>query len=48
MGGGAWPFFLGEVICLVTSFDDLDVSIPNGVQYDSYLIVSWRDIVCIP
>ena len=35
--GGAWPFFVGEVICLVTPFNDRFLSLPNSVKYDSSL-----------
>ena len=33
MGGGAWPFLFGEVICLVNYFDDRDLSLLNSVQH---------------
>ena len=37
--GGAWPFIFGEVICLVTYFNDRDHS------HVSYWITSHKDIV---
>ena len=40
MGGGAWPFLVGGVICLVNSVNERDLSLPNSVKYDSYLITS--------
>ena len=33
-------FSFGEVICLVTSFHEPDLSLLNHVKYDSYLITS--------
>ena len=36
-------FSVGEVICLVTLFNDRDLSLLNHVKYDSYLITSQRD-----
>ena len=44
MDGGALPLILvGEVICLVTSFHERDLSLLNHVKYDSYVIASQRD-----
>ena len=40
MGGGAWPFLVGGVICLVNSGNERDLSLLNSVKYDSYLITS--------
>ena len=45
--GGAWPFLVGGVICLITSVDERDLSLLNGVKYDSYVITSWTDFVCL-
>ena len=36
-------FLIGEVICLVTSFNDRDFDLLNRVKCDSYLITSERD-----
>ena len=47
MGGGAWPFLVGGVICLVNSVYERDLTLINSVKYDSYLITSWRDFVCL-
>ena len=47
MAGGAWRFFVGEVICLVDSVDEQDLSLLNRVKYDSYLITAYRDFVCL-
>ena len=46
MGGGAWPFLVGELICLFHSFNDRNLSLLNCVQHDSYLISSEKEIVC--
>ena len=38
MGGGAWPFLVGGVICLVNSVNERDLSLlnsrANSVGYD--------------
>ena len=47
MGGGAWPFLVGGVICLVNSVNERDLCLLNSVKYDSYLITSYRDFVCL-
>ena len=31
MGGGAWPFLVGGVICLVNSVNERDLSLLNRV-----------------
>ena len=36
MGGGAWPFLVGGVICLVNSVNERDLNLLN-----SYLTISW-------
>ncbi len=38
MGGGAWPFLVGGVICLVNSVNERDLNLLN-----SYLHFLWRD-----
>jgi len=30
MGGGAWPFLVGGVICLVYSVNERDLAVVNG------------------
>ncbi len=47
MGGGAWPFLVGGVSCLVNFVDERDLSLLNSVKYDSYLITSLRDFACL-
>ena len=36
MGGGAWPFLVGGVICLVNSVNERDLNLLN-----SYIILEW-------
>ncbi len=38
MGGGAWPFLVGGVICLVNSVNERDLNLLN-----SYLRFLWGD-----
>jgi|EP01049_Picozoa_sp_SAG25_P007148 hypothetical protein len=37
MGGGAWPFLVGGVICLVNSDNERDLNLLNSVA----MISSW-------
>ena len=37
MGGGAWPFLVGGVICLVNSVNERDRSLLNNHANDSSL-----------
>jgi hypothetical protein len=32
MGGGAWPFLVGGVICLVNSVNERDLSLLNSMR----------------
>jgi hypothetical protein len=45
MGGGAWPFLVGEVTCLVNSDNgrDLDLLI-NSIHSDGYSLL--RGTLC--
>ena len=36
MGGGAWPFLVGGVICLVNSVNERDLSLLNS--YGNFLL----------
>ena len=37
MGGGAWPFLVGGVICLVNSVNERDLNLLNSyADYDSW------------
>jgi hypothetical protein len=38
MGGGAWPFLVGGVICLVNSDNERDLNLLNS---DVTLLWSW-------
>jgi hypothetical protein len=41
MGGGAWPFLVGGVICLVNSVNERDLSLlNNGVNDLSLTTIS--------
>jgi hypothetical protein len=33
MGGGAWPFLVGGVICLVNSVNERDLRVLNSLAY---------------
>ena len=33
MGGGAWPFLVGGVICVVTSVNERDLNLLNSGAY---------------
>ena len=33
MGGGAWPFLVGGVICLVNSVNERDLNLLNSATY---------------
>jgi len=33
MGGGAWPFLVGGVICLVNSVNERDLNLLNSNMY---------------
>ena len=33
MGGGAWPFLVGGVICLVNSVNERDLDLLNSVTH---------------
>ena len=37
MGGGAWPFLVGGVICLVNSVNERDLDLLNSSTKDSFL-----------
>ena len=40
MGGGAWPFLVGGVICLVNSVNERDLSLLTSRAYSLSLKVS--------
>ena len=41
MGGGAWPFLVGGVICLVNSDNERDSVLLNSFQVS----VAWKDLL---
>jgi hypothetical protein len=41
MGGGAWPFLVGGVICLVNSDNERDLNLLNS-EYHFWLFLSFR------
>lgn len=45
MGGGAWPFLVGGVICLVNSDNERDLNLLTSlIYYDIYRLL--RGTVC--
>ncbi len=40
MGGGAWPFLVGGVICLVNSVNERDPNLLNSFANTSVLVVT--------
>ena len=42
MGGGAWPFLVGGVICLVNSVNERDLNLLNSYTNSRY---SWADFL---
>ena len=42
MGGGAWPFLVGEVICLVNSDNERDSVLLNSVSFSFELTILLR------
>ena len=37
MGGGAWPFLVGGVICLVNSVNERDLNLLNSLANSDFL-----------
>ena len=44
MGGGAWPFLVGGVICLVNSVNERDLSLLNSC--DNYYCTNFLEGLC--
>jgi hypothetical protein len=42
MGGGAWPFLVGGVICLVNSDNERDLNLLNS-RYDILLYIGFLE-----
>ena len=43
MGGGAWPFLVGGVICLVNSVNERDLGQLNSALYVSVALLLLRE-----
>ena len=43
MGGDAWQFLVGGVICLVNSVNERDLDLLNSQTIHELLWTSWRD-----
>ena len=46
MGGGAWPFLVGGVICLVNSVNERDLILLNSLVY-LRIYVSFLEGLCV-
>ena len=46
MGGGAWPFLVGGVICLVNSVNERDLNLLNSVRIFGYVSLL-RGTLCL-
>ena len=44
MGGGAWPFLVGGVICLVNSDNERDLSLLNSGCESSTWVKRWMSV----
>ncbi len=44
MGGGAWPFLVGGVICLVNSVNERDPCLLNSSASEFHWLASQRDV----
>jgi hypothetical protein len=40
VGGGAWPFLVGGVICLVNSVNERDLDLLNSCYKNSFLYIT--------
>ena len=47
MGGGAWPFLVGGVICLVNSVNERDLSLLNSYLKASGFLDSFLEGLCV-
>ncbi len=43
MGGGAWPFLVGGVICLVNSVNERDLSLLNSWHNPSWIVADFLE-----
>ena len=46
MGGGAWPFLVGGVICLVNSDNERDLRLLNSYTNASALVGNFLEGLC--
>ena len=46
MGGGAWPFLVGGVICLVNSVNERDLNLLNSGKYLRIFASLLRGTLC--
>ncbi len=46
MGGGAWPFLVGGVICLVNSVNERDLNLLNSYRKLRFL-VNFLEGLCV-
>jgi hypothetical protein len=47
MGGGAWPFLVGGVICLVNSVNERDLYLLNSLMYLRIHYQLLRETLCV-
>ena len=47
MGGGAWPFLVGGVICLVNSVNERDLNLLNRITFLRKSDILLRGTVCL-
>ncbi len=45
MGGGAWPFLVGGVICLVNSDNERDLNLLNSLFH--YMVYNILEGLCV-
>ncbi len=45
MGGGAWPFLVGGVICLVNSDNERDLNLLNSLFH--YMVYNFLEGLCV-
>ena len=43
MGGGAWPFLVGGVICLVNSVNERDLRLLNNFYTINFVYVNYLE-----
>jgi hypothetical protein len=43
MGGGAWPFLVGGVICLVNSDNERDLNLLNSLTNPRWLVFDFLE-----